>query len=180
MVFPGQNRIISRTKFLSKIDSSFLIFAKNEDCYEKINNCLANSHNLILSNTSKSFDSYEKRQDFIRKMFNEKHIKHILSKEDFFCGDHYIIKTVPNALIKADILNINKVPYRDYVSVTRNIKIFNIVGAKDSSFYWLNTKNGFMLNKEVMHVLDEIDNLSYYRYNERRDYESSNSLINGC
>ena len=181
LVFPGQNRIISRTKFLSKIDSSFLIFAKNKDCYEKISNCLADSRDLILHTTSKSLDSYEKRQDFIKEIFNERHIKHILAKEGFICGNHYIIKTVPNILMKIDIFNIDRISYRDFISVTRNIKIFNMIRFKNSSFYLFHDNDkGLILNKEVTRVLNEIDNLSYYRYNERRDYESSNSLINGC
>ena len=146
LIFPGQNSIISRTEFLSKTDKTFFIFSKNKKVFE---------------------DIYSKLYDYRGDKIFYTGIDNFLKDLGYIKGRDYLLKEVPTVLIKKHVIEYLHADYKSLNKISTAL-IFVINMIRDSPYFYWATNRGVVFNHYSMDLLNELINLEYYRYKERR------------
>lgn len=151
LIFPGQNRVISKTEFLSYSDISVFIVCKNEEIENKL-------FCRVKENTYPSFAI-------------TKEIELDAESLGFIKGTDYIIKQIPQVYIdnfssigRGYYNKINIYNHCTYSS-RNNIVFSSYIKEKKSFLFYDNQSNGYVFSKiakEMIRVMKEVDNFHYY------------------
>lgn len=147
IIFSGQNRVISKTKFLSYSDISLVLISKDEKTYKKIHNIINKLH-------------FGEQSIRVLPKFMELE----LEEENLIKGRDYIIKKVPKILFNENIVEHNYLIKSRLYSCKMDYIYYGYYVKPHLLHHWYyNDKQiGYIFSDKTLKLIEELQNINNY------------------